>query len=400
MKFDDLKIPSEVANKLNLVKLFVDDNYQYHKDKHTFSELVDELKTAIEESGIKIEKQYKDCQINGPCIIGKDVKIQSGNITGPCIIGSNCEIDSNVLIRPGTILGPNVRIGHNVEIKESIIGSHSSTAHSCYIGNSLIGKSCSISANVTISAWRFDESNVRLWISQNRYINTNCEKLGLVAGNNIKIGAGSNIMPGTSIGSNTTIWPNIVIAKYIPENSIVKIETGINRGEDNPPNKFDLLKASIESYHKENDRFWRRTAVFGYIHAALLTAFAAYGNNFSDSGKFFLSLFGFLTALSWFQTVRMGKYYFERDECDAEEFIKSNAEYSNILRRWTKIPIPKRPFLGIRPTTCIKIVSFLTIILWLIIFIDTIGDFTIVDFINYVKSAFQRNIVSPPSLNL
>lgn len=368
MKFAELEISMEVASELSLVSLFVEDNLQFHKNNHTFSELIEELNASIVKYKKEEHEKVKNCYIIGHCLIDPTAKILPGTtVIGPCIIGPNCEVGPNAYIRQGTVLGPNARVGFGAEVKESIIGSNTIITHFSYIGNSLIGNDCEIGASAVLSAKRLDLLEVRLWVGGDQYMTTNCQKLGAVIGDNVKIGSGTIVMPGTYIGSNSIVWPNIVVAKYILENSIIKTERGLSREQNNPEpnnNQLELLKLSIESYHRENDRFWSRNTVFAAISAALLTIFAAYGTKFSPFSAFLLSLFGLGTAYAWFQTVRMSKYYFQRDELDAKAFVESRENYSTILARWTKSPRGKRPS-GRRPTACIKIVSFLTIFLWL-----------------------------------
>lgn len=368
MKFEDLRIPSDVTNELSLVRLFVDDNLQFHKNNHTFSELMEELNRTITKHAGRRGRKSKEYHIIGSCLIDPTAKIHPGTtITGPCIIGPNCEVGPNAYIRHGTILGSCVRVGFGAEVKQSIIGSNVRITHFSYVGNSLIGNDCEISANVVVSVKGFDSLKVRLWTSQDRYITTNCEKLGTVAGDNVKIGSGCIIMPGTYIGSNSIIWPHIVVHKHIPENSIIKTGRRLSRDQNScepESNSLGLLKLSIDSYHRETDRFWSRNTVFVAVNVALISVFAAYGARISTSGTVLLSAFGLAAAWAWFQTVRMGKHYSEREELDAKKLVESREDYSTILRRWTKNPRVKRPR-GPRPTTCVGIVSLATIVLWL-----------------------------------
>ena len=49
-------------------------------------------------------------------------------------------------LRPGSVIGENVKIGNFVEIKNSKIGNKSTIAHLSYIGDSQLGKNINIGA--------------------------------------------------------------------------------------------------------------------------------------------------------------------------------------------------------------------------------------------------------------
>jgi len=51
-------------------------------------------------------------------------------------------------LRPGTVLGPNARIGNFVEVKKSVIGEGSKANHLAYIGDATVGKDVNIGAGV------------------------------------------------------------------------------------------------------------------------------------------------------------------------------------------------------------------------------------------------------------
>lgn len=114
--------------------------------------------------------------------IGKDTVIYPGSyLQNGTIIGNNCTIGPNSYIinstlcdnvcienskliesyigegttvgpfaylRPGTVLGKNVKIGDFVEVKKSVIGDYSKSSHLAYIGDAEVGKNVNIGCGV------------------------------------------------------------------------------------------------------------------------------------------------------------------------------------------------------------------------------------------------------------
>ena len=53
-------------------------------------------------------------------------------------------------------------------------------------------------------------------------IETGLKKIGAMLGDNVEVGCGSVLNPGTIIGKNTNIYPLSSVRGVIPENSIYK----------------------------------------------------------------------------------------------------------------------------------------------------------------------------------
>jgi UDP-N-acetylglucosamine diphosphorylase/glucosamine-1-phosphate N-acetyltransferase len=153
--------------------------------------------------------------IHGAVVIGKNTVIKSGAyIEGPVIIGEDCRIGPNCYIRPSTTIGDDCHIGAAVEIKNSIIMSHSDVPHLNYVGDSVIGEGCNFGAGTKIANLRLDEKNITVI-----GIDTGRHKLGAIIGDNVKTGINSCINVGTVIGNNTLIGPGVVVRGNILPNS-------------------------------------------------------------------------------------------------------------------------------------------------------------------------------------
>lgn len=175
------------------------------------------LKTKIEKSA----KISRNVIIEDKVFIGKNTKIFEGAIIkGPCYIGENCIIGNNSLVREYTNLENNVLIGAFCEVTRSIF-QEGSTTHSGYFGDSILGKNTKIGAGTITSNVRLDRREIFSEVKGEK-INTGLKSFGSVIGENTLIGTKVNIMPGKFIGSNCSIYPNLIVKKNIKDNTVLK----------------------------------------------------------------------------------------------------------------------------------------------------------------------------------
>ena len=68
---------------------------------------------------------------------------------------------------------------------------------------------------------RLDEKNVTVLIAEEK-VDSGSNKLGLIAGNKVRVGINTSIMPGVKIGSGSFIGGGLAIAEDVPNNSFVR----------------------------------------------------------------------------------------------------------------------------------------------------------------------------------
>ncbi len=153
--------------------------------------------------------------LKGAVSVGKGTVVKSGSyIEGPVIIGEDCRIGPNCFIRPSTTIGNDCHIGAAVELKNSIVMSHTDVPHLNYVGDSVIGEGCNFGAGTKIANLRLDQKNIRV-----NGIDTGRRKLGAIIGDNVETGINTSINVGTIIGSHTFIGPGAVVKGIILPNS-------------------------------------------------------------------------------------------------------------------------------------------------------------------------------------
>ncbi len=150
--------------------------------------------------------------------IGENVKIyENAVIKGTCYIGDNCVIGNNALIREYTNLENNCVIGANAEVTRCIFQEDVHT-HAGYFGDSIFSKGCRIGAGTVTANVRIDRGEIKSMVKGEK-IGTGLNSLGVIMGENSKVGINCSLMPGIFIGSNCQVGPNSVVFENIEDNT-------------------------------------------------------------------------------------------------------------------------------------------------------------------------------------
>ena len=159
--------------------------------------------------------------------IAKTAKIYpTAFIKGPAIIGENAEIRHCAFIRGNAIVGNNAVVGNSTELKNVILFNNVQVPHYNYVGDSILGYKSHMGAGSITSNVKSDK---KLVIVKNgkEQIETGLKKFGAMIGDNVEIGCGSVLNPGTVIGKNTNIYPLSSVRGVVAPNSIYKNQNEI-----------------------------------------------------------------------------------------------------------------------------------------------------------------------------
>ncbi len=154
----------------------------------------------------------------------------SAIIKGPCYVGEGCEIRQGAYLRGNVILGDQCLIGHNTEVKGSIIMDHTEAGHFNYIGDSILGSHVNLGAGARLANLQFRTAEekiksafpkIRVYV-ENEEVDSTLEKLGAVLGDYVEVGCNAVLCPGTFVGKDTWIYPNLTLQKgcYPPKKLI------------------------------------------------------------------------------------------------------------------------------------------------------------------------------------
>lgn len=177
-------------------------------------------------------RNAKNITLQGRVNIGVGTVIEDNVILGhleegTVIIGENSLIRSGSIIYSNVRIGKNFNTGHNVLIRENteigdnvLIGTNSVVDGNCKIGSGVKGQT-----NVYIAAYTTIEDDVFMGpcsvTTNDKYMIYGVDLKGPIIKKGAKIGANSTILPGIIIGEGVTIGAGAVVTKDVADGDIV-----------------------------------------------------------------------------------------------------------------------------------------------------------------------------------
>lgn len=127
-------------------------------------------------------------------------------IAGPLIIEEGAEIRHCAFIRGKVIIGKKAVIGNSCELKNSIVFDEAQIPHFNYIGDSVIGYKSHMGAASLTSNLKSDKTPICIHCEDGE-IQTGLKKIGGMVGDEVEVGCGSVLNPGTIIGKKSNVYP-------------------------------------------------------------------------------------------------------------------------------------------------------------------------------------------------
>ena len=124
-------------------------------------------------------------------------------------------------IRGKAVVGENAVVGNSTELKNVILFDNVQVPHYNYVGDSILGYKAHMGAGSITSNVKSDKKLITIK-GPDGNIDTGIKKIGAFLGDNVEIGCGSVLNPGTIIGRNSNIYPLSSVRGVIPANSIFK----------------------------------------------------------------------------------------------------------------------------------------------------------------------------------
>ena len=145
----------------------------------------------------------------------------TAGIIGPVIIGPEAEVRHCAFIRGKVIIGANAVVGNSSELKNVILFDNVQVPHYNYVGDSILGYKSHMGAGSITSNVKSDKKLVVVKAA-NTHLETGLKKFGAMLGDEVEVGCGSVLNPGTVVGSNSNIYPLSSVRGVVPSDSIYK----------------------------------------------------------------------------------------------------------------------------------------------------------------------------------
>lgn len=154
--------------------------------------------------------------------VAKSAKVApTAFINGPAIIGKDAEVRHCAFIRGNAIVGEGAVVGNSTELKNVILFNKVQVPHYNYVGDSVLGYKSHMGAGSITSNVKSDKKLVVVKAGEEK-IETGMKKFGAMLGDEVEVGCGSVLNPGTVVGNHSNIYPLSSVRGFVPANCIYK----------------------------------------------------------------------------------------------------------------------------------------------------------------------------------
>ena len=145
----------------------------------------------------------------------------SACLNGPLIIDEGAEIRHCAFIRGNAIVGKNAVVGNSTELKNVVLFDGVQVPHYNYVGDSILGYKAHMGAGSITSNVKSDKSLIEISVGNDK-VKTGLKKMGAILGDEVEVGCGTILNPGTVVGPHTNIYPLSSVRGYVKGYSIYK----------------------------------------------------------------------------------------------------------------------------------------------------------------------------------
>ena len=167
-------------------------------------------------------KVFEDCTYPWEVLakIG-DFIVELGNSLPEDEYGKDAEVRHCAFIRGKAIVGEGAVVGNSTELKNVILFNKVQVPHYNYVGDSILGFKAHMGAGSITSNVKSDKKLITIK-GPDCNIDTGIKKIGAFLGDNVEVGCGSVLNPGTIVGRESNIYPLSSVRGFIPAGSIYK----------------------------------------------------------------------------------------------------------------------------------------------------------------------------------
>ena len=192
----------------------------------------DVLKILPEQTALLTAEPHIEGKVHETAVLEGPVRVEAGavigphvHIVGPSVICAGAHIRHGAFIREHCIIGPGSIVGHDTEVKGSLMLSGSAAPHFAYVGDSVLGHRVNLGAGTKLANFKLQGDQIVI-LHEGEMYPTGLRKMGAIVGDRASIGCNAVTAPGTLIGKDAWIYSLISLRGVIPAHSIVKPANG------------------------------------------------------------------------------------------------------------------------------------------------------------------------------
>jgi bifunctional UDP-N-acetylglucosamine pyrophosphorylase/glucosamine-1-phosphate N-acetyltransferase len=140
-------------------------------------------------------------ELRGSVVVEAGATVDAGVVVeGPALIRSGAAVGPNAYLRGKSVVGEGAKIGHGVEVKNSVLMTGATVGHLSYVGDSVLGRDVNFGAGTVVANLRHDDETVRLRV-KGEMTDTGRRKFGVVVGDGAKTGINTSLNAGVKLGA-------------------------------------------------------------------------------------------------------------------------------------------------------------------------------------------------------
>lgn len=179
-------------------KLFEGANYPW--------EVLNRIHDFILELGESLDSKYYEKRGEDVWVAKSAQIAPTAYIGGPAIIDEEAQVRHCAFIRGNAIVGRGAVVGNSTELKNVVLFNKVQVPHYNYVGDSVLGYKAHMGAGAITSNVKSDK-NLVVVHGKDESVETGLKKFGAMLGDEVEVGCGSVLNPGTVIGARANIYP-------------------------------------------------------------------------------------------------------------------------------------------------------------------------------------------------
>ncbi|WP_313692512.1 bifunctional sugar-1-phosphate nucleotidylyltransferase/acetyltransferase [Halorarum halobium] len=150
---------------------------------------------------------HGSADLRGRVVVEEGAEVDAGVvIEGPALVRSGASVGPNAYVRGSTLVGPDAKVGHAVEVKNSVFMRGATAGHLSYVGDSVLGRDVNFGAGTTVANLRHDDEPVRMRV-KGESTSTGRRKFGVVCGDAVKTGIDTKLNAGVVLSGGARTKP-------------------------------------------------------------------------------------------------------------------------------------------------------------------------------------------------